>query len=229
MVVHEYGKNGDSVFVRLSYQTRQAAGSPLIWEGFVPHQKVSRFNNYYDEHAAEDSDEDEFDEAVINVGSVVDEMDWPEMKNYMAWINRNTDDDREEKGELLERISANLQLTVVLVSKSRRLFSSSAPQGEGAYLLVATGGFEKRDGDRGGTSRRDCVYLKPRNKQMHSKVWNPRNFLETSISLQSGTKMSIHIMDDNPFEHDRQAAAESQYEIHVMFLSFYNSSSMCPP
>lgn len=198
-VLREYGQPSDSVFVRLSYRSMQGQKNRLIWEGFVPHCKNK---HYQDRRDYGEEPTDEYEKASIDLSSVIDAMDWSELKEYIRLLDSDPTD--QEKALHLEKIAASIQAVVILLPNPPgmektfqvRLWSTGDQREEvGTYLIVGTGGFD----------RYSCgtVHLKPRNTRMHEKVWNPNNFLETSISIGKGTNVRLNIMNDNPIEYSR--------------------------
>jgi len=204
-VLEDYGDGGDSVFVRLSHRTTIGQWSPLIWQGFVKHKEVSEFlspNDADEYYSDEEKHIIEYQQMTIPIDNAVDFMDWPEMTEYRRMLVVGASD--QEKESQLERLAANLQVTVVLVPATpgchrqgppSGLQSPGVPRGEGAYLVVATGGFHECPYDR-------KVSLKPRNKRPHDKAWNPKNFLQTFIDIRTGG-FDLTILNDNPFQRWR--------------------------
>ena len=194
-VLTDYHSNhGDAIFVRFSYRERPKQGkryrNPLIWQGFVDHEKTETpysFGKYSEE-------------VVINMDDALEEMDWPELKAHMKWLNEiywpsPEERARKEGKTQLERLAANLVVTVVLVptlqkssGQVRMLLSQDAAQGEGNYLMMATGGCSSpRKGEDG------HVYLQPRNKEPHDKKWVPTDFLESNFAVETQGTSSFHL------------------------------------
>ena len=134
-VMWDYGDGGDSVFVRLSYRTTVGQRSPLIWQGFVQHQKYQCASGLMTATLGMERTATN----VIIKGLKAQEMEWPEFREYKRMLDAGAND--QEKASHLEHLAANLQVAVALVpatpglSRERGqpfLFAPGAPRGKGA-------------------------------------------------------------------------------------------------